>query len=164
MLAGPDTIESILNRLEGVVPEESSALIEDSLTRAIENQSGGLVLIIIGFLLALWEPAPFLLAAGVVLVACGAVIVFVREDTSGERRYTRLRTVLAAPWRVVRRERNVRRFLVANTHGLSALAKAVADVAALRDVVGVILRTVDDTLAGEVANANSPEGSLARSA
>ena len=68
-----------------------------------------------GFLLALWEPAPFILAAGVVLVACGAVIVFVREDTDGERRYTRLRTVLAAPWRVVRRERNVRRFLVANT-------------------------------------------------
>lgn len=27
----------------------------------------------------------------------------------------RLRTVLAAPWRVVRRERNVRRFLIANT-------------------------------------------------
>jgi MFS family permease len=68
-----------------------------------------------GFLLALWEPAPFILAAGVVLVACGAVILFVREDTTGERRYARLRTVLAAPWRVVRRERNVRRFLVANT-------------------------------------------------
>jgi MFS-type transporter involved in bile tolerance (Atg22 family) len=68
-----------------------------------------------GFLLALWEPAPFILAAGVVLVACGAVIVLVREETGGERRYTRVRTVLAAPWRVVRRERNVRRFLVANT-------------------------------------------------
>ena len=36
--------------------------------------------------------------------------------------------------------RAIARFLVANTHGLSALAKAVADIAALRDVVGVILR------------------------
>jgi TetR/AcrR family transcriptional repressor of nem operon len=50
--------------------------------------------------------------------------------------------------------RSISRFLVANTHGLSALAKAVADISALRDVVGVILKTVDDMLAGEAAPAN----------
>lgn len=53
-VAGPDTIESMLERLEGIVPEEAIALIGDSLTRAVENQSGGLVLIVVGFLLALW--------------------------------------------------------------------------------------------------------------
>jgi membrane protein len=53
-VAGPDTIESMLNRLEGVVPEEAITLIGDSLTRATENQGGGLVLIVVGFLLALW--------------------------------------------------------------------------------------------------------------
>jgi membrane protein len=53
-VAGPDTIESMLNRLEGVVPEEAITLIGDSLTRATENQSGGIVLIVVGFLLALW--------------------------------------------------------------------------------------------------------------
>lgn len=68
-----------------------------------------------GFLLALWEPAPFVLAAGVVLAACGAVVLLVEERPGGEREYERLRTFLAAPWRVVRRERNVRRFLIANT-------------------------------------------------
>jgi MFS family permease len=68
-----------------------------------------------GFLLALWEPAPFVLAAGVVLAACGAVVLFVEERPGGEREYERLRSFLAAPWRVVRRERNVRRFLIANT-------------------------------------------------
>jgi len=68
-----------------------------------------------GFLLALWEPAPFVLAAGVVVLACGAVIVFVREGPSLVREHERLRSFLAAPWRVVRRERNVRRFLIANT-------------------------------------------------
>ena len=68
-----------------------------------------------GFLLALWEPAPFVLAAGVVLAACGAVVILVEEGPAGEREYERLRTFLAAPWRVVRRERNVRRFLIANT-------------------------------------------------
>ena len=68
-----------------------------------------------GFLLALWEPAPFVLAAGVVLAACGAAILFVHEHPIAEREHERLRTYLAAPWRVVRRERNVRRFLIANT-------------------------------------------------
>lgn len=68
-----------------------------------------------GFLLAVWEPAPFVLAAAVVLVACSAVIAFVREDPGAEPEHSRLRSHLAAPWRVVRRERNVRRFLIANT-------------------------------------------------
>jgi hypothetical protein len=45
---------------------------------------------------------------------------------------------------------------VANTHGLSALAKAVSDIGALRDVVGVILASVDDMLAGrQPANTNA---------
>jgi MFS family permease len=68
-----------------------------------------------GFLLAVWEPFPFVLAAGVTLLACGAVIVLVREPANPRREYDRLRTYLAAPWRVVRRDKNVRRFLVANT-------------------------------------------------
>jgi hypothetical protein len=55
--------------------------------------------------------------------------------------------------------RAIARFLVANTHGLSALAKAVADIAALRDVVGVILKSVDDMLGAEApANRNLPAG------
>ncbi len=53
-VAGPDTIQSMLNRLEGIVPEEAITLLGDSLNRAIENQSGGVVLIVVGFLLALW--------------------------------------------------------------------------------------------------------------
>jgi membrane protein len=52
--AGTDTIESLIGRLEGVVPEEALTLIQDSLTRATENRSGGLVLIVVGSLLALW--------------------------------------------------------------------------------------------------------------
>jgi membrane protein len=52
--AGPDTIESMMDRLSGVVPAEAIQLIEESLTRVTENKSGGLVLIVIGFLLALW--------------------------------------------------------------------------------------------------------------
>lgn len=68
-----------------------------------------------GFLLHVWEPFPFVLAGGITLVACGAVVLLVREPPAGPPHYERLRTFLAAPWRVVRRDRTVRRFLIANT-------------------------------------------------
>lgn len=51
--------------------------------------------------------------------------------------------------------RAVGRYLVASTHGLSALAKAISDVTALRDVVAVILTSVDQLFAGQSpANTN----------
>lgn len=54
--------------------------------------------------------------------------------------------------------RAIGRYLVANTHGLSALAKAVSDIGALRDIVGVILASVDDMLAGRrPANTNAKQ-------
>jgi membrane protein len=52
--AGTETIASLIARLEGVVPEEALTLIQDSLTRATQNRNGGLVLIVVGLLLALW--------------------------------------------------------------------------------------------------------------
>jgi TetR/AcrR family transcriptional repressor of nem operon len=61
--------------------------------------------------------------------------------------------------------RAISRFLVASTHGLSALAKAVADITALRDVVGVIGRSVDDMLGGGApANLNQPAALMTRPA
>src|SRR5512134_3066875 len=52
--AGPETIESMVDRLEGVVPAEALTLIDESLTRVIENRSGGAALIAVGLVLALW--------------------------------------------------------------------------------------------------------------
>jgi MFS family permease len=68
-----------------------------------------------GFLFAVWHPLPFLVAAGVTALACGAVVVLVQEPPILEREHDHLRTYLAAPWRIVRRNATVRRFLVANT-------------------------------------------------
>jgi maltose/moltooligosaccharide transporter len=68
-----------------------------------------------GFLLAVWEPFPFVLAAVVTAIACTLVIGLTREGRPGRRRYERIRTYLAQPFRIVLRERDVRRFLVANT-------------------------------------------------
>jgi MFS family permease len=67
-----------------------------------------------GFLLHVWEPFPYVLASGITLIFCGAVVLLVREPPAGPPQYERLRTFLAAPWRVVMREENVRRFLIAN--------------------------------------------------
>jgi len=54
VLAGREAIERLLEKLGTVVPAEAIQLLEDSLTRATENQNGGLVMIVLGFLLALW--------------------------------------------------------------------------------------------------------------
>jgi membrane protein len=54
LAAGPETIRSMIDRLEGIVPAEAISLIEDSLTRLTENRGGGLAMVIVGFLLALW--------------------------------------------------------------------------------------------------------------
>jgi MFS family permease len=68
-----------------------------------------------GFLLSVWEPFPFILAAGVTLASCAAVVVLVREEPAPAIGPERFRSILSAPWRVVRREKHVRRFLIANS-------------------------------------------------
>jgi membrane protein len=78
LTAGTDTIESMMSRLEGAVPEEVITLLRDSLTRATENQSGGLVLIVVGFLLALWTTTGALNA-----LMRGLNRVYDRDETRG---------------------------------------------------------------------------------
>lgn len=52
--AGPDTIAQIVDQLGKVVPSEAVTLVEDTLTRVTQNRSGGLVLVVVGLVLALW--------------------------------------------------------------------------------------------------------------
>lgn len=54
IFAGPDTIQSLLDRLDGVVPADALTLIDDSLTRVTESSGSGATLAIVGLLLALW--------------------------------------------------------------------------------------------------------------
>src|SRR5919199_1904975 len=67
-----------------------------------------------GFLLDLWTPAPFLVAAFVTTLACGTVIVFIREDGGHGRVFRGFRAYLSTSWCIVREEAEVRSFLVAN--------------------------------------------------
>jgi len=54
VLAGADTVDSLLESLRGVVPPETIELLDESLTRTLENQGGGVVMVLAGVLLALW--------------------------------------------------------------------------------------------------------------
>jgi MFS family permease len=67
-----------------------------------------------GFLLKVWRPAPFVLAAFVTVAACGAAILFVAEDGGHGRVFEGVGAYIRRSWRIVRDERHVREFLVAN--------------------------------------------------
>jgi membrane protein len=55
LTAGEDAIGTIIDKLEGVVPEEALTLLRDSLMRVTEGTSGsGIALIVVGSVLALW--------------------------------------------------------------------------------------------------------------
>ena len=75
----------------------------------------GLALIAGTFLFDVWRPAPFIVTALVTAGACGAAIVFNREDESGHARvFKGVRNYLSTSWSVLREEPNVRVFLLAN--------------------------------------------------
>jgi membrane protein len=78
VLAGPDAIETVLDKAETVVPAEAVSLLEESLTRATENQGGGLVMIVLGLLLALWTASGAMNA-----LMRGLNRVYDREETRG---------------------------------------------------------------------------------
>jgi MFS family permease len=68
-----------------------------------------------GFLFHAWRPAPFLVAAGATTLACGACVVLVHEPRhEAERVYRGIRSYLSTAWCLLRQERDVTLFLVAN--------------------------------------------------
>ncbi len=85
----------------------------------------GLALVGGGFLFHVWKAFPFLVAAFVTTLACGAVIVLVREDVHGTRRqFEGVRSYLARSWHILRGEPLVRRFLIANAAWEATFAAA----------------------------------------
>lgn len=74
----------------------------------------GIALIGGGLLFAVWQPWPFLVAALVVVAACSAPILWLREDGGHGRVFEGVRVYVRHSWRVLRREPDVARFLVAN--------------------------------------------------
>jgi membrane protein len=54
LIAGPDTITSLIQHLHGVVPSQATELLGQSLHRADQHPAGSIVMTIVGFVLAVW--------------------------------------------------------------------------------------------------------------
>jgi Na+/melibiose symporter-like transporter len=68
-----------------------------------------------GLALSVWLPLPFVIAGIAAGLACAYVPLRVRERPPQRIPGDRIRTHLLAPWRLVRRDRTLRRFMIANT-------------------------------------------------
>jgi membrane protein len=55
LIAGPDTITSLMNHLHGVMPAQAVTLLKGSLKRADANPASSVVMTAIGFALAVWS-------------------------------------------------------------------------------------------------------------
>jgi membrane protein len=54
LFASADAISTLIDKLGTVAPSQAAQLLEDSLRRMNENKSGSLVMVVVGFVLALW--------------------------------------------------------------------------------------------------------------
>jgi MFS family permease len=81
-----------------------------------------------GFLLDIWHPFPFLVAAIVTTAACGACIALVREDGGYGAVFEGPRAYLTRSWRVLQRFPDVRAFLAANAAWEATFAAARVSV------------------------------------
>ncbi|HVM68464.1 MAG TPA: MFS transporter [Gaiellaceae bacterium] len=86
-----------------------------SVQHVLRGAALGAALIGGGALFHVWEAWPFLVAAIVVTAACSAPVLFVREDGGHGRVFEGVGAYVRHSWRLFRRERDVRRFLLANT-------------------------------------------------
>jgi membrane protein len=77
MVASPSDITSLIDRLNGVIPPEAATLLENSLRRSV--QAGhGLVLTIVGLVLALWT-----VTSAATTLMQGITTAFDRDDDRG---------------------------------------------------------------------------------
>jgi MFS family permease len=75
----------------------------------------GVALVGGNFLLKVWEPAPFMTAAVVTSLACGATILLVREDGGHGRVFEGFLAYIKRSWHIFWEDGDVRRFLIANS-------------------------------------------------
>lgn len=78
LAADASDVTRLIDRLEGVVPEEAATLLDESLRRSAASPRDGIVLTVVGFVLALWATT----SAATTLMA-GLTTTFDRRDARG---------------------------------------------------------------------------------
>jgi membrane protein len=93
LLAGPEFLATMVDKLNGIVPAESLDLLRDSLTRMSDRASAGVALLTVGAVLALWS-----LTGAMQTLMWALNAVYDRDETRGfvKRRLTALAMILFA--------------------------------------------------------------------
>jgi len=87
LLAGPDAVTTLIDKLHGIIPSQASSLLEGSLRRLTEKQGTSITLIAVGSLLALWS-----VSGAMQNVMWALNLAYDREETRG---FVRRRIVAA---------------------------------------------------------------------
>jgi membrane protein len=78
LVAGPDAVDTLIDKLHGIVPAEATDLIRGSLARLTEGQGTSITLIAVGGVLALWT-----LSGAMQNVMWALNLAYKREETRG---------------------------------------------------------------------------------
>jgi membrane protein len=78
VFAGPHAVNTILDHLSTVMPQSAVNLLGQSLTRTTEAQSGGVIMIVVGIVLALWT-----LSGAMQTVMWALNAAYERDETRG---------------------------------------------------------------------------------
>lgn len=87
LLAGPDAVTTLIDKLNGIVPSQASSLLKDSLQRLTQKQGTSITLIAVGGVFALWS-----VSGAMQNVMWALNLAYDREETRG---FVRRRIVAA---------------------------------------------------------------------
>jgi membrane protein len=88
LIAGPNAITTVIDKLHGIIPSQASSLLEGSLRRLTQKQGTSITLVAVGGVLALWS-----LSGAMQNVMWALNLAYGREETRG---FVRRRIVAAA--------------------------------------------------------------------
>jgi membrane protein len=78
LFAGPSAVQTIMDKLSSVMPQSAVQLLGQSLTRTTQTHSGGLAMIVVGVLLAMWS-----LSGAMQTVMWALNMAYERDETRG---------------------------------------------------------------------------------
>ena len=91
LVAGPQTITSLMNHFGSVMPDQATQLLGDSLSRLSRHRSAGVTMTVVGFVLAIWSTT-----GAMTSYMAGLNIAYGREETRSFMRKRLLALAMAA--------------------------------------------------------------------
>jgi membrane protein len=78
LVATPEDVQGIIDRMRGMIPPEAAGLLSESLTRSANSPGSGLLMTVIGLALATWT-----ITSAATTLMQGITTAFDRDDTRG---------------------------------------------------------------------------------